>query len=295
MKNKKIFIHLGYPKTASTFLQNEIFINLNDTFFIDKMSNEQRYRKVIQPIIDSSPEFFYSKSTTILEYLGNQKEKNVFISDESFIFGRDKFYPNNYETIVQRINKLFPEATYIVSIRNQADFIKSYYSQLKKKNFFLNNFNHWLECEKKKLSLKNGIIPKIEYFEVLQVIHKHILKDNTNIIQYENLSEKTIRELLEIKLKLKINKANFNIKLNERSSILNVFGLYLYNNFLKNLLNNNIKDFLKSKKLFFEKLGPKQKIEYSKENLKFIKEYFKTSNKNLENEYNLKLNEKFYH
>ena len=44
---KKLYIHIGYPKAASTFLQKEIFPNLKDVYYIvDEENNHRKYNLI---------------------------------------------------------------------------------------------------------------------------------------------------------------------------------------------------------------------------------------------------------
>jgi len=98
MNKQEIFIHIGLPKTGTTFLQEEIFPKLNNVNFI---------------LRDFS--------------LAQYSEGKNLISNERITGGITG--DADYKTILDRIKKLFPNIKIIVVFRNKDEWIRSCYYQ----------------------------------------------------------------------------------------------------------------------------------------------------------------------
>ena len=105
---KDIIIHVGLHKTATTFLQKEVFPRLD----IDYYLNPQ-----------------------IREFLGiKTKGKKILISNEAFS-GKPHLSPinsNERMLIANRLHLLFPIAHIIVGVRNKKDWYNSLFRQYSK-------------------------------------------------------------------------------------------------------------------------------------------------------------------
>jgi len=117
-------IHIGMPRTATTFFQQNVFpflpnytsFNLETTHFNDVFNQLQ-----------FADDTFYDK-TKILELTKNWKEKNTILSNENFV-GQGYFLNHNNRTIIaKRLSEAFPEAKILLVLRNQIDLLASLYS-----------------------------------------------------------------------------------------------------------------------------------------------------------------------
>ena len=101
---KEVIIHVGLPKTGTTFLQNNIFKNIEEINYI-----------------------YGFKLFSIL------KDGKNLISDEGLYGWTNPPYPyDKSRVIAQRLKQLFPEAKIIVGIRNITTWKKSAYAQFVK-------------------------------------------------------------------------------------------------------------------------------------------------------------------
>lgn len=125
------YIHIGYPKTATKFLQFEIFPKLDlDYFFVGK--NPKGKYRIMRRILDDirKPNNLY-----ITPYYKEQvkritdKSKHTLISFESLI--GDIYNPDirDMRLIAQRLSTLFPSPKILLCIREEKSMIKSLYSQ----------------------------------------------------------------------------------------------------------------------------------------------------------------------
>lgn len=130
---KNILIHLGYPKTATTFLQHKLF--QNSTYF--KMLNTENesigdVSNQLNPFIELSHQLFNDNKIskklyiTLNDILEKPKEnENVVsvISDESLSIHSDQ------QLISTTLKSLFPSAKVLLVCRSPLDFVVSQYLQ----------------------------------------------------------------------------------------------------------------------------------------------------------------------
>jgi hypothetical protein len=113
--------HIGYPKTASIWLQYNFFPYIKNATYVDP-------KKTFDTFITPNP-FDFDPQTLQAEY---QDESNHLIfSNHAFIGTNYNFGLNGFLTHVyaNRIKTVFSDAKVIVFIRNQTDIIASAYLQ----------------------------------------------------------------------------------------------------------------------------------------------------------------------
>ncbi len=136
---KKVFIHIGLHKTATTWLQKYYFCRLRDCSFLSVPFTQQnsdfnRLQYSFDPFFD--PE---SLRKLILEKIDAGPEK-LIISDENFS-GNPSCHYLNRTFIAERLARVCPDAEIILFIRNQKDLIYSLYNQAVKNNWFSGPLN----------------------------------------------------------------------------------------------------------------------------------------------------------
>ncbi len=131
MKDSKIFIHVGLPKTASTYLQ-DVFPRLNNVAYIGRPYTQENYAFNTLQYADNS---LYTSSTIRKEIdnIENEIAKGnpILISDE--LFSGFAFYNFiNRGMIAERLSEIIPHAEIILFLRGQMDLIISLYNQFVK-------------------------------------------------------------------------------------------------------------------------------------------------------------------
>ena len=179
MNEKKIFIHVGLPKTGTTFLQKHFFPKLD------------------------------------LDYYGNELIKKTvngktLFSDESF-YG-NFIYERNAECILDNIKKLYPNANILFVKRNKDKWLHSCYKQYltnkKDKNSYISfneyksnvfidealDFEYYLDmCNNR---FKNVYI--LEYVHLLKN-EKRFFREICNILDVEIPNYENIKENISLK------------------------------------------------------------------------------------------------
>ncbi|MBL4594175.1 MAG: sulfotransferase domain-containing protein [Flavobacteriales bacterium] len=120
---KNFFIHIGMPRTGTTFLQKKVFPNIEgfNSYSLPYSHYNEAFHKMIY--MDDS---LYDEEEFLKE-VRQFKGENVILSNENFIGQSLFYYHSNRTRIAQRLHKAMPNATIILYLRNQIDILKSLY------------------------------------------------------------------------------------------------------------------------------------------------------------------------
>jgi hypothetical protein len=119
----QLYIHIGYPKTGTTFLQQQIFPKVQGLKCINIRAIDSALSKIMY-----QDELSFNCEQIKTEMIAHFAQGKNIISFESLIGEIFNKLINN-TLIAQRLAKLFPEAKIIITIRNQYDLIESLYRQ----------------------------------------------------------------------------------------------------------------------------------------------------------------------
>lgn len=263
---KKIFIHVGLHKTATTFFQKKIFPFLKNTNCLcPPYTQENLYFNKLQYGDDS----LYD-SNSINEEIGKLGDKNLIISDEQLSGIPNSNYINR-SLIASRLSDAFPEAEIILFLRGQKDIMLSLYNQAVKvgrtslpiqkyiwfpeRNTNDNEhrkryFNHWY---------RNIHPDHFLYYELIQMYCQRFSK--VHIFLYEEFKQnplKVIDKILETMNDILIYESSLNKKeyfkkqVNQKLSDQKL-DIIRYENLLKPIINTNHKIILKPLSLAYAK------------------------------------------
>ena len=302
MINKEIFIHVGLHKTASTFLQQEVFPQFKSVLLI--ANPETQHNKAFNQLMYAD-DCFYSPNLVIQE-INKIKSDRILISDECFS-GQPLFFLSNNKTIIaKRLADLFPDAKIILFIRGQKDLMLSLYSQyLTRRNGvknILELFRHpdFINELKKHPYYKRKPVPAFGYYSVHGFSHLdcflhyetiHLYKSlfkSVHVLLYEDIlhNPNKIKISLEkiIGEKLANQAIDFSKKINTSLKHQDFYKMLFFNRtqfLFRNIRISNIFYCL------FRKLYLEHDIE-QKENIilnKINKEYFLFNNQKIINEF----------
>lgn len=135
----KLVIHLGYPKTATTTIQNVYFKKLHEQNKINYLGRLQRHDNVIMGV-DRLREYLFFDTPLDFKELSLSNEVVNLISDEEFtspsVYMQHKYGTsiNTYD-FPQKIQKLIDgipglEVDFVFIIRNQVELVYSWYAQM---------------------------------------------------------------------------------------------------------------------------------------------------------------------
>lgn len=135
LKDQKILIHLGYHKTASTWLQNELFVSSNEVF--EPFSSLDKAHSTLGEFFFQNREGYllspfkeHVDLDEILEVYKRKKGTNKILTiSHERLSGNPQAGAFDAPIIAKRLNNAFPKARILILIRNQVDLITSCYFQ----------------------------------------------------------------------------------------------------------------------------------------------------------------------
>lgn len=292
MKTKNVIIHVGNHKTASTYLQTHILPNFEDTTLLTRPFTQ--FNKAFNTLQYADDTLY--KPQDIKEILENIDTKNVILSDENFS-GKLFFYNAiNRSMVAQRLSDLFPEATIVLVIRNQEEFVKSAYNHYVRGVYKGTKAIHkFIQFNSKpyhdfRLHAANAQVPNYPDYLFYNTddtcLHLETLKyskqielykslfPNVHIFLYENYLtniQRTVTLLEDILQSKAVISGNF-VSKRENSSIDNN-ELYAQLKLNQSSSNNKYLKFI-YKKYFHFKKGSSFELKDS-----FLKDYFQNDNK----------------
>jgi len=186
--NNKIVLHIGLPKTGTTWLQNFFFPKQKEIHYIDVAP--QNYPAKQHPIIEellritnATIEDFDRKSLNI-----TAKRLKIYFVDGINLLSNENYFTGMPETVGERkllyitrnLHTLFPKLKIIIIIRNQIEFLSSFYLQKLFNSFENRTFEKFL------IDIKYSLIPYLTYLELVENWLNELGEDNVYISTYEN-------------------------------------------------------------------------------------------------------------
>jgi len=224
-------IHIGYPKTATTWFQRVFYPLLNDVF------NAERDLLSTQLIFPDV--FSYSPENTAKLFSEYSRHRRLVICEELLLGGLDIGYGSG-EFIAQMANRLkntFPDAEIVIFIRNQHSVLESAYSHYIKSGGTY-SVRKYLGLEGRfKLKFQNHHLFNPAFFNYADVINLYTQlfgRDKVHIFLYEDFRNNPEKFLLNYgeALSLKMpTSVDFGIKENVRLSSISVILLRFLNHF----------------------------------------------------------------
>ncbi|WP_164916950.1 sulfotransferase domain-containing protein [Leeuwenhoekiella palythoae] len=320
----KIFVHIGYPKSASTTLQKNVFevhseiLNLGlfgtenigkDTYNISNSNiylNDSSLRNFYDTIT-SSHSIEYSKSNVLEQMQGIFKK---YIMDcegkkKATVFSHELLTSVNFShpdigLKATRIKEVFPNAKIIIVIRNQIDFLLSQYRDqpFDPRNFSCGRHvkpDKWIE-----IALKNDLplLKSLKYNEVVKLYFELFSKDNVKVLHFEDLIldkhrfATDLSSFMNISLEETIDSLNKEKQNDGTTHYHNVFRRILRKYpIVFNISKNIPKNFLIPIKNTIERKmqrGRKARYSFNEFTIQTLKEYYKSSNVELNDLLDLK-------
>ena len=169
------FLHIGYPKCGSTFLQNCYFTQENG--FCNLMIHApHEFRDFILHDFLIADSISYSwKLPPLNEKLG--LKNNIGLSSEDFVTS-----PVDYSLLLDRWRELFPTSKVLVVIRSQPDLIYSWYIQLVNAGYFrdIHQFTREILWDSQR-----SIWDRLHYDSVVRVTTEKF--SDVKIVMYESM------------------------------------------------------------------------------------------------------------
>ena len=315
----KIFIHIGYAKTGTTFLQRKIFNKLRGYIQIDHKDAKKFYESIIY--LDSS---IYDQRKVLIELEKSleNKKNNKF---KGLIFSNERLEIEGLDLglVAARLKNLFPNASILITLREQFDLLYSWYlfkgysSKFSDKPFkgHYTEINEFIENGIE--SKKNNFISRLNFYDTYILYSNLFGKNKIHLLFYEdifsqdfNLSE-FISKTFDCEIDFEIDKKQ---KLNFRSrgeELLKHSNLYFNReitekfyrkeiikfifNFPFIFINKNLSPIIKKSNLFkYDEFIGGLIPRIKDKNLMYLNNLISASNQKLQKETNSDLKKKGY-
>lgn len=198
---KKI-IHIGYPKAASSSLQENLFKN-HPSFHYLNVIHPSVFYEMVYSLTEEN--FDSRKAETIFQ----QEVTQSFLKDKINIIADERFTANwiDYRMVADRLYHFLPEAKILVVIRNQADILRSRYdmhpydySDPRKKWL---TFEEWLSSAVSRM--KENFLNALHYDECISYYRDKFGVQNVHVLLFEKLVAFDSRTMEELGNVLKID------------------------------------------------------------------------------------------
>jgi len=188
--NNTTYLHVGYLKTGSTFLQKEVFPHIKNVNYVHYNSCPNAFCDILY-----SDAYHFRKEETAKEIITSCSPGKNIISHEAFIGGDaslDHFI--NGKEIANRLAGIFPQAKVLFVVRNQYDLAISLYKQYVHlggrkplRNFLRYNDGSFEELTKRWLS---GItVNQLDYAPAIDHYAQLFGKENVLVLPFELLKK----------------------------------------------------------------------------------------------------------
>jgi len=172
--NTEIFIHIGYHKTGTTFLQANVFPNLGLNFI---RSPDVAY-------IAESNNFQPEKFIEILQSNNSDFQPRKTIISQEVLSGRAAGTVWDETLIADRLHQTFPKAKILIVIRNQFDYIFSLYAmRVIHRGRESQNLSRYLDKR-----FYPALKEKLDYSRLITKYHQLFGKEQVQVLLYEELN-----------------------------------------------------------------------------------------------------------
>ena len=186
-----IYLHVGMPKTGSTFLQVRCF-----PYFKGLRYQNNDIRNLVDRIIYTNPIFLDLKKIRqeLDGLLKNMGEENLLISQERLFGNMLRNYHDNVY-LAGCLKAVFPNAKLIIVIRRQDELAESIYKQALQAyyyqtlNSFLNYKNGVFADSCDPLGLPSLDVKLMDLYRYVQNYVEHFGRENVFVLPYELLRD----------------------------------------------------------------------------------------------------------
>ncbi|PIT86857.1 MAG: hypothetical protein COU33_00825 [Candidatus Magasanikbacteria bacterium CG10_big_fil_rev_8_21_14_0_10_43_6] len=195
-----MFIHIGLPKTATTFLQKRVFPFLPNVTYMGIPYRDDRFHsRVLNIIYRDESLYSYEQEAEDLAKIVSESAHPLLMSDESLSCYRGTDLVNK----AKRLKNAFPHASVIIVIRNQIDILQSMYFQYLKQHVYC-SFETWIDVlyrthkviidgdmatsyPKGKIKIGEYDLARLQYAHLVGVYAKAFGLERVHVFMYEQL------------------------------------------------------------------------------------------------------------
>lgn len=133
---RKVYLHLGYPKTATTTLRNKLFPHFPNIFYLGKRIGKYKQEWLCDGIPSSLLYDLYSNNSTFHKRANEYNLMLKGLPHDSLMFSDENMMQLHFpeitiKQIASNIKKLFSgyNINLLITVRRQSDLIESVYNQ----------------------------------------------------------------------------------------------------------------------------------------------------------------------
>ena len=288
----KHLVHIGFPKTATTWLQEEFFPRVKNINYIDKHIVNELF---------ANPDAFSFSAANVAQRLEKLDMQGGFLMSSELLVGTMNrgwlrgFWPTQN---AQRIKECIPNAQIIIFLRNQPDLIASAYLQYVKNggNYSVSRY----------LNSSNYNLFSFDHLNFLNIVGLYASlfgKENVHVYLYEDFVANKQAFLHQFCSEFDLDVDFSNVNLEPINTGLRVglvlpkrianafyykmfpFKHYLFPIYKWNVIQSFVFDYLNRLSFFGKR--PKSKDLLGQKNYEFILNYYKESNRTLMEQFGL--------
>jgi hypothetical protein len=185
---KSVAVHIGYHKTASTYLQTSVFPRL-EANYVFVAGPQRAYLELIQSRNQYAPEKFRQWVSAQVEAQGKGRHYDLTILSHEELSG----HPHGYKQIdpfvvADNLMRTYPAAKVILVVRNQFDYLRSLYTfRVAIKGQEYRRFERFLNEEG-----QLGLFDKLEYHQLAGYYVSLYGQENVLILPMELLGDSAV-------------------------------------------------------------------------------------------------------
>jgi hypothetical protein len=252
---KTIYLHIGYPKTATTTLQKHIFPYLHGLKYFHKEFGNKSLDTIIEELL--SKKITDLDISSYRDVIDKELSSTNLISAENIIFR--SFLPyktnngitfQNQTIIADKLKKVFDPLKFDVKIlivlRKQISIISSIYAQ--SYTDFYSNFDEYNKFKKYVQFFSTDQLKKhplnelITYNEVVLYYNKLFGKNNVHVLLYEEMLNDKDLFLMNLMDTINISSYHFNTAIQQENVRSTDYGYKKVNELTLRILLKNLKN-----------------------------------------------------
>ena len=211
-----LYLHIGYPKTATTTLQKHVFQHHPDINYLGIKGveregvDEHTYQIFNELIKNSKTEFDKDKIMCCKTYLNtilNQNQNNLH---QSLLFSHEDILDSRQQDVITRadlLKEFFKDAKVIIILRNQVDLIRSMYDMEPHEPLGIKDryyaFDKWIDLSFNYYG--KSFLCGLNYHRIVEHYRKLFGENNVEILLFEDILNKPVEFCNQISCFMKIN------------------------------------------------------------------------------------------
>ena len=195
--NKPFYIHVGYGRTATTWLQELVFSKNEQIHYFGK-TNASYPDWLIT--VNYANEYSYARQKKEIIHYIHQKHNEY--DDKVSLCSSEAF--TNFSSLplqLIRIKEVFPNPKIIIVLRHPISLIESFYKQNVKDGHFFLDIEEYLDWRPRPFALQIRppiYLPDLCYDDVINYYYDHMNNDQLLILKFENFIQKPANFISEI-------------------------------------------------------------------------------------------------